>query len=57
MDPSNKTCRACGQTFNSDSELQEHRRSIHESETNPIGTDIDEIAEVDIEGEDEQQVA
>ncbi len=57
MDPSSKTCRACGQTFNSDSELQEHRRSIHESETNPIGTDIDEIAEVDTEGEDEEQVA
>jgi hypothetical protein len=57
MDPSNKTCRACGQTFNSDSELQEHRRSIHESETIPMGTDIDEIEEVDIEGEDEQQVA
>ncbi len=57
MDPSSKTCRACGQTFKSDSELQEHRRSIHESETNPIGTDIDEIAEVDTEGEDEEQVA
>ncbi len=54
MDPSSKTCRACGQSFSSESELQEHRRSMHQSEINPTGTDIEET---DIQGEDEEQVA
>ncbi len=53
MEEPSRTCRVCGQSFNSEDELQDHRRTIHESDTSPI--ENEDLP--DIEGEDEEQVA